>query len=423
MSQEIKEKLAEIKELTTSNEERLQEMKSGLGDRIDEKLATTKSEMGEEYKKAIKEELNVEMQKYADLQKQVDIIQKGVADGAGQRTNFKSELSKFVHGEDFKSYLDSGRRNPVSMEVKASLVTGSNASGDTIAADPVGGVKFDPTRKVRMRDLIPNGSTSSNKIRHITELSYTDNAAMKAEASAFGNSEFRLDSVDTNVETLGAYIKMSNEMFDDLQFVTSYVSTRLPEKTLNTEDTQIVSGNGSSPNIQGLFASGGGTAYAAAADASADTGFRNFFLPSNYGVDVSGSVNEYDVLVSAIHQCTVSEYTPNLIILHPFNYHALLLRKSTQWDYVREGILPTVMGVPVVKTTAQTAGTFGVGDFNIGCSLAFRENMTVEFTNTDQDDFIKNMVTVRAKERLALPIYNANAFSWGTFGAAITALQ
>lgn len=420
---ELNEKFAEIKELTTSRIEEIKEEAKKRGDEIDAKLAELAPEkLGEEFKKEITGEMTKNMETVIELQKQVDALEKAGHGNTREGNSFKDALAKELASNKSLEAYKKGDSTKASFEVKASLVTGTNASGDTIAADRLG-LQYDPTRAVRMRDILGTGSTSSNNIRFPQENTYTNNAAMKAEGAAFGESEFKLVPVDSPVETLGSHITISNEMMEDLGVFSAYISTRLPQKVLNVEDAQILTGDGSSPNIQGIAASGGGTAYAAAADASAGTGFRNFFLPANFGTDVSGSVNEYDVLVTAIHQCINTEYTPSAIVLNPYDYHALLLRKSTQWDYVREGILPTVMGVPVIKSTAQSAGSFLVGDFNLGATLFFRENIGVEFSNSNNDDFEKNMTTVRAKERIALPITRPNAFSWGTFAAAKTALK
>ena len=46
-------------------------------------------------------------------------------------------------------------------------------------------------------------------------------------------------------------------MLDDTPQITSYLSARVPSKVLAIEDNQILNGNGSSPNLDGLFTDGG----------------------------------------------------------------------------------------------------------------------------------------------------------------------
>jgi HK97 family phage major capsid protein len=420
--------IEKVKELIQSETEKLEEKRGKIGDEIDAKLEKfSKEQLGEEFKKSLYGDLEQKMGSYAEMQKQIDAIDQKIKEGryGGHTKSFRDELKKELHeSEGLKEFIGASKKGAsFGFDVKASLVTDSNASGDVVAAQRVAGIKYDPTRRVRMRDIVNvGGSTVSNHIRHVQETSYTNNAAVKSEASAFGQSEFKLDSIDTNAETLGTYVKMSKEMFDDLSIAASYISMRVPEKVLNVEDTQILTGSGSAPNIQGLAASGGLSAYAADADASANSGFRNFFLPANYGFDASGSVNEFDVLATACYQLSKNEYQATAIVVHPFHWYALALRKGTDLVYVREGIM-TIMGVPVIRNTAMALGSFLVADFNQCAQLFFRQGIGIEFSYSDQDDFIKNMVTVRASERVMMPIYLTNAGCFGTFAAAKTALK
>jgi HK97 family phage major capsid protein len=67
-------------------------------------------------------------------------------------------------------------------------------------------------------------------------------------------------------------------------------------------------------------------------------------------------------------------------------------------------------GLPVVVTTAITSGTALVGAFKLGAQIWDREGITVDATNSDQDDFTFNRMAIRVEERLALAIYRPNAF-------------
>ena len=101
------------------------------------------------------------------------------------------------------------------------MVTSLNASGNTVPASVLPGFYFDPTRTIRVRDFLPTIPTSSNTVRYVQEIAYTNNAAARIEGSAFGESEFRLDAVDAPVRSIGSYMTLTKEMFDDLSHFTT----------------------------------------------------------------------------------------------------------------------------------------------------------------------------------------------------------
>ena len=75
-------------------------------------------------------------------------------------------------------------------------------------------------------------------------------------------------------------------------------------------------------------------------------------------------------------------------------------------------------GVRIVVSSAITSGDFLVGDGS--AAQAFdRRQMTLEMTNTNEDNFVKGMVTVRISERITVAVYRPKGFVYGTFAAAL----
>ena len=139
------------------------------------------------------------------------------------------------------------------------------------------------------------------------------------------------------------------------------------------------------------------------------------------------AANEFDVLVATLNQLAISEYQADYIMLHPTDFHKILLLKDTQNNYLKDqvyaGLQPNFMGVPVVINTAITAGTFLAGNFGVGTQLWIRDNVGVEFFREDGTNVRDGFVTVRVSERIALTNYLPNAFVNGTFSTAKTALE
>ncbi|TNE75539.1 MAG: phage major capsid protein, partial [Gammaproteobacteria bacterium] len=119
-------------------------------------------------------------------------------------------------------------------------------------------------------------------------------------------------------------------------------------------------------------------------------------------------------------QAHQSEYRPTAVLLNPADWFDIDTRKVGASDdrYVvgnpREMGQPRLWGLPVVITNSITSGTFLVGAFDIGAQIWDREDATIEVSRENSDNFVKNMVTILAEERIALTVYRPGAFIKGS---------
>ena len=72
--------------------------------------------------------------------------------------------------------------------------------------------------------------------------------------------------------------------------------------------------------------------------------------------------------------------------------------------------------LPVVATNAMAEDKFLVGAFRLGAQVFDRWLARVEVATENEDDFIKNLVTILCEERLALAVYRPQAFIYGDMG-------
>ena len=64
---------------------------------------------------------------------------------------------------------------------------------------------------------------------------------------------------------------------------------------------------------------------------------------------------------------------------------------------------------------AMPEGEFLVGAFGLAAQIFDREEASVMISSEDQDNFVKNKVTILAEERLALAVKRPQALVHGTF--------
>ena len=140
-------------------------------------------------------------------------------------------------------------------------------------------------------------------------------------------------------------------------------------------------------------------------------------LLATSGVQVGQSTISFDNILKA-KQAVRNEtgYAADAILINPTDLEALLLTKDSNLQYLLGGPAygsygngaysanPRIWGLPVVESTAVSAGQAIVGAFKAGSSVVTKagEGQRVEVANTDADDFEYNRVTVRIEERMAL---------------------
>ncbi len=397
-------------------EENVKQQLDQLGNIIDEKIEKANAQVQQrtdgKIDETLKGEINNLTEKFNERMDAMEVANKKSFDSLSSQKeskSFKSALIKSINEGAIDS-IKNGTSRGASFEIKADMTVGADFTGEVIPAQRVPGYYFDPNRPQNIRQLIPSGTTSSDVIRFVSESGYSNGAAATAEGATFGQTDFDMTATSVNVEKIGTYLRISEEMLADTPQLTSYISNRVPAKLMEVEDDQLLGGNGVSPNLKGLYNSG--TAF----DESASSAFYQAVT----------APNEFDVLVAAINQLALSNYRPNYILLNPTDFHKILLTKDTTNNYIKDqvyqGLAPNFMGVPVVQNVEVNAGTFLVGDFANSCQMWVRDNLSVEFFREDGTNVRDGFVTVRAVERVALATYLPKGIIDGTFSSAITSM-
>jgi HK97 family phage major capsid protein len=77
-----------------------------------------------------------------------------------------------------------------------------------------------------------------------------------------------------------------------------------------------------------------------------------------------------------------------------------------------------LFGVPVVESGSITADTFAVVDTFAAAAVYDRQDVLVEMSDSDDDNFTKGLITVKATRRLALAIEQVGAIRGGDLSPA-----
>ncbi|WP_263147885.1 phage major capsid protein [Pseudomonas sp. RIT-PI-AD] len=314
----------------------------------------------------------------------------------------KSIGAQFAETEDFTGLQQKGR-GIARMHLKAvttitSATTGTGGVGVAIEPARVPGVVAAPERQFTIRDLIMPGRTSSNAIEYVRETGFQNNAAPQAgEGAAKAQSDLSFALVTTTVKTIAHWFQASKQVLSDIPLLESYINGRAIYGLKYREEEQLLAGDGTGENLLGLIPQA--TPFLTSLTKPGDT--------------------KIDTLRRAILQVRVAEYRASAIALNPVDWADIELTKDANgsyvWVNVQEGGAQRLWKLPVVDSNAVPEGEFLVGAMNIAAQVFDREEAAVEVSTEDGDNFRKNLVTIRAEERLALAVYRPESFVHGSF--------
>ena len=290
------------------------------------------------------------------------------------------------------------------LELKTTIV---NAYSSGMTQPLVAGHRLDmmwhePNRPLRIRDVLPRGTTSSNIVWFPKENVYTNNAAhqvagsptVQTDETALSESAITFTSDSEQVCTIGHFIPCSLQALADSDFLQSYVNNRLLYGLAFKVETELLNGTGLTGTITGINAAANSTAYA-----QADS-------PESYSRAV-------DYIRDARRQAEQLNYQPSVVILNPKNWSDIELTQDTTNQYLNgfsnpaSLLPPTIWGMRVVVSNSQTAGTATVMDPMV-FQVFDREAAAVEISYENSTDFQNLAATIRCYERLAFVCYSAS---------------
>ncbi|MDI3492073.1 MAG: hypothetical protein PWP11_3350 [Thauera sp.] len=325
--------------------------------------------------------------------KLLEIQQKGLRIVAPEEDG-RTVGQKFTASDEYKSWAaNAGNGGKVRIEVKNTVDTNTTNTFPFQKPGVVPG-NFAP---LTVRQSLRSIPVTSNAVEVFREASWTNSAAEASHGSAKRESDITFEPYTVNIRTVAHFIKVTNQLLADAPAIAAYIDSRLRDGLAQRVDAQLVNGNGTSPNLSGLTDSGNFTAYTPESD---------------------------DNLVDAINRLKylmwVTGNVPDTIYVNPADWGAMeRTREGANTGMYLYG-LPGMnagmnpFGVRVVVTKDLAAGKIIAARTTDSIVVYDRQSVTVEMGYVN-DDFTKNLVTIRAEERLGLAVERPAGVYYGDF--------
>ena len=336
----------------------------------------------------------------------------------------------FLASDEFKS-LQGGRNGAnmpspfvlqksdvTSLSVKdiySALPTGTPGEFGTILRDPM---VTSPTRTRRVRDLFPVRTTTAAVIEYFKMSGFTTpgtssvNAASSVAERSGGNfglkpqSSFQFIGAQAPVRTLAHWEAAHRNVLADEPQLRSIIDNELMYGLRLQEDEQILNGDGTGENLEGILQT---------------SGIQTYDWSDGAATPVPDT--KADAIRRAATLSFLAYYEPTGVILHPNDWEDIELTKDSQGQYliavsVALGGEPRIWRIPVVETPAIDEGTALIGAFGTGAQLYDREQASIRISEQHADFFVRNAIVILAEQRLALAVKRPEAFVAVNFDAS-----
>jgi HK97 family phage major capsid protein len=348
--------------------------------------------------------------------------------------NGKSIGQHYIESAEYKGLLESvpggqftkqhrvnarpvGFKSLVRPQGQKALVTGASdtSGGAFLRADDLGlQVGMEPfMRPLSLRNLVTSGTTTSDSIEYVRVTSITNNAAPVAEATSSApptvsganlvpnagggykpESGLAVARYSTPVRTIAHWIPVTKRALADAAQMVTLIDGFLEYGLEEELEDQMIAGDGSGENFEGLANVSGVQAQTPVADA--DGGILATLRQAKTKVQLVGRAR------------------PNGYVMNPADMETIdLLTDNENRFYfggpAAAGNAGTLWGLPIVPSEAVPSGTAYVGAWDKAI-LWDRQQSTITTTDSHADFFVRNLVAILGELRAAFGIIQPNAF-------------
>ena len=342
------------------------------------------------------ETLGTQQREFAD--RLVQIEQKSSAKSDEEPKNI-SYGQQFVKSDSFGNLLKNGIRGRANVELKNTI---TNAIGATFSVRRPGIVEG-AFRVFTIEDLLTSIPTSSNAVDWVRENVFTNAAAETAEGVVKPQSSITFAAATMPVSTVAHWLKITRQLAADNAALAAYIDRRMIYGVNLRVESQLISGNGTAPNLSGLTQGSNFTPH-------------GYSTASLTALGLSPT-NRFDLIGKMIGDCALADFPADAVILNTADWWTMRLTKDGQGRYLlgdpSSGLPPSIWGLPVAASNAMAADTVLVSSLAQAATLHDRQAVTIDMSDSDENNFQLNLITLRAERRLALTVEKPAASRFG----------
>lgn len=255
---------------------------------------------------------------------------------------------------------------------------------------PPGQIAIAPrTIPLNLLMLIPTGEMDFQSYVYLRQQGgqFDTNVGEVAEATVKPQGEVTFLEETVEAKTIATFTKIRRQALDDIAEMASVINSDLAYRVQRRLVKEIVNGSGEGENIRGIMNTTG-------------IGVVTF----------TAGAQGSDQIAQGQEVIELSGTNATGVVLNPTDYRKMLVAKSSgSGEYLNSAGMfaaPGDMGwgMPIIRTAAVPPGTALVADWQNSMRLMYREGVNVRASDSDQDDFVRNAVTILAECRVALAI-------------------
>ena len=292
----------------------------------------------------------------------------------------KSEAySNFISGRATKASFTKAAASPV-LEGTLPGAQRLGVIGSAVAMGVVG-----------VRGAFGKINVSTNMVEFPQLKAWVNSADEIAEGAQKPESKAEFDIVRCPIETIPHFIRISKQLAEDATAVADFINDLMDTGLDSVVDSKLLS----STSMKGLFTAG------------------NYIA---HGLSQGAGDTNLDLIRKSASAIRTAGYAPDIVILNPTDYDAIMSVKTTDGAYIMvnpaSDSMPKLWGLDVVLSSNMAQGSFLVGDSR-QAKVLDRQLNTVEMFEQDGDNVQKNLITIRAETRLGLGVLSPVAFVGG----------
>ena len=243
-------------------------------------------------------------------------------------------------------------------------------------------------------ELINWTPVTESLIPLLKESAHNFMADVVPEGETKPESDLNFKVEELTISVIAHWVRVTNQLLNDMPALVAYIRGRMAYGIRLKLEYLVINGNTTS--FSGLLKTG-----------------NSIVLPA--------LTNPIDTVSAAKAKAFASYVPPDAVIMNPEDWSIIERTKGTDGHYIFGSpgatVTPVLWGVRVIQSAGMPKGKYWIGNVVMATEGYIREDVAVELSTEDRDNFIKNLVTIRAEMRAAFGVIMPDACVTGDLDA------